>query len=114
MSRKKLLHRAIKCNRSQPPTSSRKYPVLEKLKSSKVLSSDGAWGTLLQAKGLKPGECPESWNLTHPEEVQDIAKQYIEAGADMIETNSFGGSRFNRGYIGGHAGTVPFLLPELR
>jgi len=43
---------------------------------------------------LKIGECPEEWNLTHPDEVLDIARSYIEAGADMIETNSFGGTRF--------------------
>ncbi|MBN2275238.1 MAG: homocysteine S-methyltransferase family protein [Bacteroidales bacterium] len=67
--------------------------ILDKLKSGKVLVSDGAWGTFLQAKGLKPGECPESWNLLHPEEVLDIAKRYIEAGADIVETNSFGGNR---------------------
>ncbi len=43
---------------------------------------------------MQPGECPELWNLTHPDEVFDIAKSYIDAGADMIETNSFGGTRF--------------------
>ncbi len=68
--------------------------ILEKLKQGKVLVSDGAWGTFLQQKGLKPGECPEEWNLTHREEVYDIAKSYINAGADMIETNSFGGTSF--------------------
>jgi len=66
---------------------------VESLKS-KVYVSDGAWGTFLQKKGLKPGECPELWNLTHRVAVLDIARSYIEAGADMIETNSFGGSRF--------------------
>jgi 5-methyltetrahydrofolate--homocysteine methyltransferase len=64
------------------------------LVQSKVLVSDGAWGTFLQQKGLQPGECPELWSVTHREEVLDIARSYIEAGADMIETNSFGGSRF--------------------
>jgi len=61
---------------------------------SKILVSDGAWGTLLQQKGLQPGECPELWNITHPDEVLDIARSYIKAGSDMIETNSFGGNRF--------------------
>ena len=56
--------------------------------------SDGAWGTFLQQKGMKPGECPEEWNLSHPDDVLDIAKSYIDAGADMIETNSFGGTKF--------------------
>jgi 5-methyltetrahydrofolate--homocysteine methyltransferase len=66
--------------------------ILKALKSKKVLVSDGAWGTFLQAKGLKPGECPEKWNLDHPDAVLEIARSYIEAGSDMIETNSFGGS----------------------
>jgi 5-methyltetrahydrofolate--homocysteine methyltransferase len=68
--------------------------ILNKIKQGKILVSDGAWGTFLQQKGLKIGECPEEWNLTHPDEVLDIARSYIDAGADMIETNSFGGTRF--------------------
>ena len=68
--------------------------ILDQIKKGKVLVSDGAWGTFLQQKGLKTGECPEEWNITHPDEVFDIAKSYIDAGSDMIETNSFGGSRF--------------------
>jgi 5-methyltetrahydrofolate--homocysteine methyltransferase len=64
------------------------------IKKGTVLVSDGAWGTFLQQKGMLPGECPESWNITKPEEVFDIAKSYVDAGSDMIETNSFGGNRF--------------------
>ena len=67
---------------------------LTKLSKSRTLVSDGAWGTLLQQKGLAPGECPETWNITHRMEVLDIADSYIKAGSDMIETNSFGGNRF--------------------
>ena len=62
------------------------------VKQGKILVSDGAWGTFLHAKGLKPGQCPELWNIEHPDEVFDIARSYIDAGADMVETNSFGGS----------------------
>jgi 5-methyltetrahydrofolate--homocysteine methyltransferase len=62
--------------------------------NGKILVSDGAWGTFLQQKGLKPGECPELWNIERPDDVFEIAKSYIDAGADMIETNSFGGSAF--------------------
>lgn len=66
----------------------------DKIRSKQILVSDGAWGTFLQAKGLDIGECPEMWNVEHPDKVLVIARSYIDAGADMIETNSFGGSRF--------------------
>ncbi len=68
--------------------------IAEKIKAGKILVSDGAWGTFLQQKGLKPGECPELWNIEHADEVLQIAQSYINAGSDMIETNSFGGSKF--------------------
>ncbi len=68
--------------------------IIDQIKKGKTLVSDGAWGTFLQQKGMLPGECPEEWNLTHADDVYDIAKSYIEAGADMIETNSFGGSKY--------------------
>ena len=51
---------------------------------------DGGFGTLLQKKGLKPGEAPESWNLTHPEEVAAIHRAYFEAGTNMVACNTFG------------------------
>ena len=51
---------------------------------------DGGMGTLLQAKGLLPGELPETWNLIHPEEIVDIHRQYYEAGSDIVLTNTFG------------------------
>ncbi|MBK7626758.1 MAG: homocysteine S-methyltransferase family protein [Bacteroidales bacterium] len=68
--------------------------ILDKIKQNKILLCDGAWGTFLQAKGMQPGECPELWNITHKSEVKDIAESYLLAGSDIIETNSFGGSRF--------------------
>ena len=68
--------------------------ITDQIKKGKTLVSDGAWGTFLQKKGLQPGECPEIWNINKPDEVLEIAQSYIDAGADMIETNSFGGTRF--------------------
>lgn len=64
------------------------------INSGRTLVSDGAWGTFLQAKGLKAGECPELWNIEHPDAVYEIAKSYLDAGSDLVETNSFGGNIF--------------------
>lgn len=73
--------------------------IIHEIQKGRVLVSDGAWGTFLQKKGLTPGECPEQWNVTRSEDIFDIAKSYIDAGADMIETNSFGGNYFKlKGY----------------
>jgi 5-methyltetrahydrofolate--homocysteine methyltransferase len=74
--------------------------ILEELKQNKILLSDGAWGTFLQAKGLKPGECPELWNITHRTDILDIAESYLLAGSDIIQTNSFGGSIFKLSQYG--------------
>ncbi len=54
---------------------------------------DGAMGTMLQAAGLPVGQLPEVWNLTHPDAVADIGRQYIEAGSDIIYANTFGANR---------------------
>jgi len=74
--------------------------ILDKIKLNRILLSDGAWGTFLQAKGMKPGECPELWNITHRTDVLDIAESYLLAGSDIIETNSFGGSRIKLSQYG--------------
>ena len=66
--------------------------LLNKIAEGKTLVSDGAWGTFLHEKGLKAEECPESWNLSRPGDVLEIAQSYVDAGADLILTNSFGGS----------------------
>jgi 5-methyltetrahydrofolate--homocysteine methyltransferase len=66
--------------------------LLDRLKAGEVVVGDGAWGTMLMARGLKPGEPPETFNLTQPEALEDIARQYLDAGAEIITTNTFGGS----------------------
>jgi 5-methyltetrahydrofolate--homocysteine methyltransferase len=66
--------------------------IAQALRSGRILVSDGAWGTFLYRKGLGKGECPELWCVSHPDEVRDIARSYLAAGADMVETNSFGGT----------------------
>ena len=63
------------------------------LLGKKTLFFDGAMGTMLQAAGLKPGELPELWNFTHVDEVEKIHAAYLNAGADIIKTNTFGANR---------------------
>ncbi len=60
------------------------------LLSQKIMVIDGAMGTMLQQYGLKAGEIPEIWNITHPDIVKEIHSSYLEAGADIILTNTFG------------------------
>lgn len=55
----------------------------------RLLITDGAWGTELQKLGLAPGEMPDAWNLTHSERVERVARAYVEAGSDIILTNTF-------------------------
>jgi len=66
--------------------------LLEEL-NRRVLLCDGAMGTELQAAGLEPGACGEAWNLDRPDAVLAIHASYVEAGADCLITNSFGGCR---------------------
>ena len=54
-----------------------------------AMISDGAWGTELQARGLAIGTIPDTWNLTHPEQVETVARAYVEAGSQVILTNTF-------------------------
>lgn len=67
--------------------------LLDRLQAKKLLVSDGAWGTMLQAQGLPAGACTEEWNLSHPAAVQGVAAAYAAAGADLVLTNTFGGTR---------------------
>ena len=62
------------------------------LQSGKPILLDGAMGTMLFAAGLESGNSPEEWNVLHPEKVREIHRAYIEAGSQVILTNTFGGS----------------------
>ena len=61
---------------------------------------DGAMGTMLQNAGLKPGSCPELINAEEPAIVQAVHQAYIEAGATIIETNTFGASALKLAHYG--------------
>ncbi len=74
--------------------------ILDELKK-RIILFDGGMGSLLQERGLKPGELPELWNLTHPEAVYDIHSAYLAAGCDIILTNTFGANRLKYAGTGG-------------
>lgn len=67
--------------------------VYEKLGKER-LYFDGAMGTMLQARGLKLGEIPEIYNLTHPEIIEEIHREYLQAGSHFITTNTFGANTY--------------------
>jgi len=69
-----------------------KKTLLETLRERRLVG-DGAMGTQLMLAGLANGDCGEAWNLSHPERVLAIQRRYVEAGADCLITNTFGGSR---------------------
>ena len=63
--------------------------ILDRL-GKELIYFDGGTGTLLQERGLKPGELPETWSLEHADDMIDIARQYYEAGSDIVLSNTFG------------------------
>jgi methionine synthase I (cobalamin-dependent) len=69
------------------------HPQIRSLIETGTVVTDGSWGTQLQIRGLKQGLCPDAWNLTHPDRVQDVAAQYVAAGSQIILTNTFGANR---------------------
>ncbi len=68
--------------------------ILDRLAAGETLISDGATGTYLQQHGLEPGGCPEEMNDGCPDVVKGMARDYFDAGSDMVLTNSFGGNKF--------------------
>jgi methionine synthase I (cobalamin-dependent) len=69
--------------------------LLEELYAAAPVLLDGAWGTQMQARGLKSGECPDEWNLTHPERVREVARAYVDAGSRIILSNTFRANRIS-------------------
>jgi 5-methyltetrahydrofolate--homocysteine methyltransferase len=71
----------------------RGWEILERIRAGETLVFDGGYGTMLFAAGLANGACPERWNETHADVVAGIHQGYFDAGSDIVETNTFGGSR---------------------
>jgi 5-methyltetrahydrofolate--homocysteine methyltransferase len=71
----------------------RGWEIVQRIRAGETLVFDGAYGTMLFAAGLLNGACPELWNDTHAEIVRGIHAGYFAAGSDIVETNTFGGSR---------------------
>lgn len=75
------------------------HPLIQQLIANGPVLTDGAWGTEFQSRGLEAGECPDHWNLTHPDRVEAVARAYVDAGSQVILTNTF---RANRIALAGH------------
>ncbi len=73
--------------------------ILEEIRKRKVFC-DGGMGSLLQARGLKPGELPETWNVLHPEILKEVHLEYLKAGCDIVTTNTFGANGLKFGSEG--------------
>jgi 5-methyltetrahydrofolate--homocysteine methyltransferase len=71
----------------------RGWEIVERVRRGETLVFDGGYGTMLFAAGLANGACPELWSDTHPDVVGAIHRGYFDAGSDIVETNTFGGSR---------------------
>lgn len=75
-------------------------PLLARVRRGEVIVADGAWGTMFIDRGLPPGRAPESWTLERPGEIARLAREYLDAGAGIITTNTFGGSPARLGQHG--------------
>jgi len=65
----------------------------ESLLGTGPIITDGAWGTQLQQRGLAGGDCPDAWNLSHAERVEEVPRAYVEAGSQLVLTNTFRANR---------------------
>jgi methionine synthase I (cobalamin-dependent) len=69
------------------------HPLIETLLTGAPVITDGAWGTQMQARGLPIGGCPDEWNLTHAELVEQVPRAYVEAGSQIVLSNTFRANR---------------------
>ncbi len=69
------------------------HPLIAQLTAAAPILTDGAWGTQLQARGLPAGACADEWNVSHPDLVEQVARGYVEAGSQVILTNTFRANR---------------------
>ena len=76
------------------------HALIESLLADGPVITDGAWGTQMQARGLPIGGCPDQWNLTHADQVQKVPQVYVEAGSQIILTNTFRSNRVALGDYG--------------
>src|SRR5271169_5424354 len=93
--RMRMATRSPACDRARPPCYS--FEMTDRLTSLLAerpwLLADGATGSNLFERGLQSGDAPELWNSNHPERIAQLHRAFVEAGADIILTNSFGGTR---------------------
>jgi 5-methyltetrahydrofolate--homocysteine methyltransferase len=75
-------------------------PQIQLLLAGGPVVTDGAWGTQLQARGLAVGDFPDLWNLVHPDLVSEVAAAYVNAGSQVILTNTFGANRIRLHELG--------------
>lgn len=69
------------------------HPLIEQLLADGPILTDGAWGTQLQSLGLLDGDCPDEWNVSHPDQVVKVPRNYVEAGSRIVLTNTFRANR---------------------
>jgi 5-methyltetrahydrofolate--homocysteine methyltransferase len=87
---REILHNLAPAQPAAPAAPAGK--LLTWLQEGRIILGDGAMGTMLQQLGLTDGGAPELWNVTHPDRVRSVYQAYIDAGSNMIETNTFGGT----------------------
>jgi methionine synthase I (cobalamin-dependent) len=82
------------------------HALIEQLLTEGTVLTDGSWGTQLQARGLDSGACPDEWNLSHPERVEEVPRAYLTAGSRVVLTNTFRANRVTLASYGlGHRTT---------